>query len=129
MSLPSAASALGLPWLTFPLLTRPLPRALTWPQGQGDLLRRHLNDVGAGSTGALAAERQAPQDLGAAGRALKLAPTAVSGQVCLQVTPGGDRAQAAKVLGAATKEEGRERSGCLSRAPRGVDPGASGAST
>lgn len=66
------------------------PRALTGPQAQGNLLGRHLNDIRTRGTGALAAERQASQDPGAAGWALKLASAAVFDQVCLQVTPGGD---------------------------------------
>lgn len=101
----------------FPIINASHPRALTGPQAQGHLLGCHLNDVRARRTGALAAERQASQDPGAAGRALKLASAAVSDQVCLQVTPGGDWAQAAEVLRAGTEEESTRRSGCLSGAP------------
>lgn len=122
---PPLALALSLSWLVSPLLTCPTSRALTRPQVHGDLLWRHLNDVGARVAGALAAERQAPQNLGDAGRALQLPFAAVSDQVCLQVTPGGDRPQAAEVLG---KETGGEREvvRCLSRTPQAEGPSPAG---
>lgn len=97
------------------------PRVLTGPQGQRDLLRCQLDDIGPRWAGALAAEWQAPQNLGAAGRALKLAATAIPDQVRLQVAPGGDRPWAAEVLEART--QGKRAGGCQggSRASQAVD--------
>lgn len=97
------------------------PRALTGPQGHRDLLRCQLDDIGPRWAGALAAERQAPQNLGAAGRALELAATAIPDQVRLQVAPGSDRPQAAEVLEA--RKQGKRADGSQdgSRASQAVD--------
>lgn len=99
----------------------PHPRALTGPQGHRDLLRCQLDDIGPRWAGALAAERQAPQNLGAAGRALELTTTAIPDQVRLQVAPGGDRPWAAEVLEA--RKQGKRAGGGQggSRASQAVD--------
>lgn len=83
------------------------PGRLTRPEAHRNLLWRHLDDVGARGTGALAAEGQAPEDMGAAGWALHLTSTAISDEVCFQVTPRGDGPWIAKVLDGETGKSGQ----------------------
>lgn len=79
--------------------------AFTWPEAHSNLLWCHLDDIRACSTGALAAEGQAPKDMGAAGGTLDLTSTAISDEVCFQVTTRGDRPWIAKVLGGETRQK------------------------